>query len=214
MGDLIAEDADRSPGFDNHVVLLGDYVDRGPDSQGVIDRLCTGFLAGFRMIHLRGNHEDAMIRFLDEGALGPQWMRFGGMATLASYDIERPSRGSPEERLDVLRDRVARALPERHAAFLRGLTRYALLGGYLFVHAGIRPGVALDHQRDRDLYWIRDGFLDSDADFGVTVVHGHTIVREPAVRPNRIGIDTGAFNSGRLTCLVLEGLGQRFLATR
>jgi serine/threonine protein phosphatase 1 len=210
MQRLIQADAAARPPARLSVVYLGDYVDRGLDSPAVIDRLIDHPLPGFASIHLLGNHEDTMLRFHDgELAMAASWLHYGGQETLRSYGIAI-SRGVS---LEGLRERLAHALPARHLAFLRGLALQHRAGDYLFVHAGIRPGLALDKQRRDDLLWIREPFLASLADHGVTVVHGHTITAEPERHGQRIGIDTGAYATGRLTALVLEGEEQRFLQT-
>lgn len=210
----IAVDAATAPrGTQHTLILLGDYVDRGPDSAGVLTRLAAGPPSGFGMVCLRGNHEAVMQRFLTDMSVGAQWLKFGGLETLASYGIEPPPGLDQDRWMPVARSELARRLPPPHDAFLRSLRLHLKVGDYLFVHAGIRPGVKLERQVPDDLLWIRDPFLDSKADHGMVVVHGHTVVKEPEVQANRIGIDTGAYASGRLTCLVLEGTGRRFLTT-
>ena len=213
MHDMILADADAAPEADKVVVYLGDYVDRGLSSREVIDLLIDAPLPGFRSVHLCGNHEAMMLDFLQTGRNGPMWLYNGGDATLHSYGIAVPAgflRGGNEgECAEALRA----AVPPRHVAFLEGLETYHLEGDYCFVHAGLRPGVPLEEQEQGDLIWIRDEFLQSDADFGHVVVHGHTITGEIDQRDNRIGIDTGAYGSGRLTCLALQGTGRRFLQT-
>lgn len=207
----IEEDAATAPESRKVLVHLGDYVDRGPDSAGVLDRLLEGALPGFEWIVLKGNHEDLMLRFLDDPGSGPLWMMNGGAETLRSYgfDVDRRDPG-----LDFrdLRDRFAAALPAAHRDFLRSLSLTHREGDYLFVHAGIRPGVPLEQQVEEDLIWIRDEFLHCGQDHGYVVVHGHTPVAAPEVRFNRIGIDTGAVWSGVLTALAMAGGERRFLA--
>jgi serine/threonine protein phosphatase 1 len=159
-----------------------------------------------------GNHEEMMLDFL-AGPPGTTWLFNGGWATLISYGVGTDTRRLGLAELELLRRRLDDALPASHRRFLAGLRLSHVAGGYVFVHAGIRPGVAVEAQSPRDLLWIRGPFLTATEDFGVCVVHGHTIVAEPDVATNRIGIDTGAFFSGRLTCLVLEGGERRFLHT-
>ncbi len=196
------------------VVYLGDYVDRGPRSRDVIDLLLAQPLPGFEAVHLRGNHEDMMLGFLDDPSLAEMWCHNGGAATMQSYGVDAQRLGGAEEAplIDLQRD-FARRLPQAHRAFLEDLAPSHREGDYFFVHAGVRPGVPLDRQNLADMLWIRDPFLDSRRDHGKVVVHGHSIVARPEVRKNRIGIDTGAFYSGRLTCLVLEGAKRKFLHT-
>lgn len=192
-------------------VYLGDYVDRGPSSFEVIERLLHEPLAGCQAVHLTGNHEAMMLTFLDHG--DDVWLFNGGGETLASYGIEGGDPWTGYYDVLALRERLREVLPERHLRFLRGLATRFACGDYLFVHAGIRPGRPLDRQKTRDLIWIREPFLSSTTDFGACVVHGHSISPEPEFRGNRIGIDTGAYVTGRLTCLVLEEDEQRLLHT-
>jgi serine/threonine protein phosphatase 1 len=205
---LIEADLEARPARDPLLILLGDYVDRGPDSAGVLDLLLAPAPAAMARLALMGNHEELMLHFLADASTLPVWFVNGGDATIASYGVD-PYEGAP----DRLRDRLGRAMPASHRALLEGLALCHDEGGYFFVHAGIKPGLPLDRQRREDMLWIRGEFLHSKADHGRVVVHGHSIVRTPDIRPNRIGIDTGAFASGRLTCLVLEGEERRFLAT-
>ena len=210
---LIHEDAYRRQAPRNVVVYLGDYVDRGDESRAVIDLLLDERLPSFESIHIKGNHEESMLRFLEDTAVGPPWLFYGGGQTLASYGVRPPE--MPLNARDLLRaqSELAERLPPRHRRFLVDLSLSHSEGDYFFAHAGVRPGVPLDQQTAQDLLWIRDDFLLSEANFGKIVVHGHTIVPRPDVRPNRIGIDTGAFASGHLTCLILEGSQLGFLQT-
>jgi len=209
----VREDASQGAAERRCVVYLGDYVDRGLQSREVIDLLLEAPLEGFESVHLMGNHEEFMLRFLEQPKAGPGWFMNGGGATLYSYGVRTLERGTDLTRMSHLCEQLGRNLPERHLAFLRGLKRWHIEGDYYFVHAGIRPGVPLEEQRDEDTLWIREPFLDDPSDHGKMVVHGHTIMAEPQVRPNRIGIDTGAYATGVLTCLVLEGSTRRFLQT-
>jgi serine/threonine protein phosphatase 1 len=210
----ILEDAARHPAARRVLVHLGDYVDRGHDSAGVIDELLDRPLPGFEIVNLLGNHEDSMIRFLDDLSVGPAWLYYGGVATLASYRVEARGQSWRDEReLRRLQAELRQRLPERHLQFMQSLPLHHCEGDYLFVHAGIRPGIALGRQVREDLLWIRDEFLLSPLDHGKVVVHGHTITDVPDLQLNRIGIDTGAFATSRLTCLVLDGEARAFLAT-
>lgn len=210
---LIVNDSNDAQGLDKHLLFLGDYVDRGMESREVLDILISDQPFGFEKSFLKGNHEDAMIQFLDGDNDGSMWLQFGGIATMASYGIYMNDDGSREERLMEAREQLRDRLPEDHLTFLRLLELSISFGDYFFVHAGIRPGVALDAQTPQDLMWIRDRFLNSKNDHGKIIVHGHTISESPVVRSNRIGIDTGAYASGRLTCLVLEDDTIRFIQT-
>jgi len=192
------------------LVYLGDYVDRGPDSRGVIAALLDDPLPTFATVHLKGNHEDLMHAFL-VGAPAWPWLMNGGVETCVSYGVEPPEISRIGGGDAELRARLLERIPPEHLEFLERLTLTHREGDYLFVHAGIRPGVALDTQAPRDLLWIRDLFLASEEDFGAVVVHGHTPTRAPQERANRIGIDTGACYGGALTALVLAGARRRFL---
>jgi len=195
-------------------VFLGDYIDRGPSSRRVLDILMNGIPKGLEAVFLKGNHEHFLVSFLDGTGDPASWLFNGGIAALASYGVEASETvymtRTEENRL---RAAVLDALPERHMVFLRGLRLSHREGAYLFVHAGVRPGVPLDQQMAEDQLWIRGPFLTSNSDFGAVVVHGHTITPNPLVLPNRIGLDTGAYDSDRLTCGVLEADRLRFIQT-
>ncbi|MFQ5765163.1 MAG: metallophosphoesterase family protein [Rhodospirillales bacterium] len=209
----IIEDAGDDAGLRRVVVYLGDYVDRGPQSFEVVEMLIREPLPGFERHHLKGNHEDFLVRFLETGEMGQIWMINGGNRTLASYGVDVWDMLSDFGALETARCKFRDALPESHRRFFAGLKLHHGEGDYLFVHAGLRPGRTLEEQSAHDMMWIREEFLNSDADFGQVVVHGHSISWEPEVRPNRIGIDTGAYRSSTLTALVLEGDERRFLET-
>jgi serine/threonine protein phosphatase 1 len=200
---LIAQDLARRPVASPLLVHIGDYVDRGPDTRGVIDRLVDGpAIHQVPTVNLMGNHENTMIEALGgERAAATDWLFAGGRPTLESYAVDP----------DSPRETWRAAVPARHIGFLRGLVLMHREGGYAFVHAGVRPGVALEAQARDDLLRMRQPFLYSEADFGAVVVHGHTPVKHPVVRHNRIAIDTGAVFGGPLTCLVLEGRTLGFL---
>jgi serine/threonine protein phosphatase 1 len=209
---VIVEDAKWHPVERKVVVYLGDYVDRGPDSRGVVDLLARDRLPGFESVFLKGNHEDSMLQFLVDPGVAPAWMNYGGDATLYSYGVRPPDPRKIDELLAAQKAFIE-ALPPEHLEFLRALKLVHIEGDYAFVHAGFREGVPIESQTPEDMMWIRNEFLWSDADFGKIAVHGHTITDHPQIRGNRIGIDTGAFATGTLTCLVLEGAERRFLAT-
>lgn len=209
----ILADAQHSAAKRKVVVYIGDYIDRGSESRQVIDLLLDEPLPGFQAVHLRGNHEQALLDFCHDTAVAPEWFFYGGDATLHSYNVARPAPGGGAEALLKVQADFKAKLPERHLAFYRSLAMYHREGDYLFVHAGIRPGVPLEEQSERDLLWIRESFLQSDADHGCVVVHGHTITPRPEMKHNRIGIDTGAYATGRLTCLIIEQDEREFLTT-
>ncbi len=195
------------------VVYLGDYIDRGPDSCGVIDLLIGEPLVGFETIHLMGNHEAFLRDFLDGEDIIAAWTMNGGDETLRSYGLDVAALNGPWPGGDApaLRDALTAAMPESHRAFLDGLALSHIEGDYYFVHAGVRPGVPLERQGEHERLWIREPFLGSTADHGKVVVHGHSAAREPEVLANRIGIDTGACYGGKLTALVLVGDRHGFL---
>ena len=202
----ILRDAERSDAERRVVVYLGDYVDRGPDSRGVVRLLIDEPLPGFECVHLMGNHEFLMLQFLEDGSTMRDWLMNGGDATLTSFGVD-PFASGPGGPREALRE----SLSAEERAFFEGLRWSHVEGDYFFVHAGIRPGVPLQAQSQHDMIWIRDPFLSSTADFGKVVVHGHTPAREPERRANRIGIDTGAVYGGTLTALALEADRQHFL---
>ncbi len=186
-------------------VYVGDYVDRGPNSALLIELMIERQrLQDRSIIYLRGNHEDMMLAALDDDAVFKQWVKFGGDTTMLSYGVS-PNAAAYDVTGSRLRFKTA--VPQAHVEFLSGLQDYYVEGGFLFVHAGLRPGVPLSSQQKRDLHWIREPFLSSSSSSGYTVVHGHTPTSRPTFRLNRIGIDTGAYQTGNLTCLVISNDG-------
>lgn len=190
------------PTIRTEVVMLGDYVDRGPQSAQVLDLLVTGFGSRLQVRCLRGNHEALMMAALQDPhcALAERWLANGGVETLASYGLRADQ--------VALLDQV---LPDLHRRFLNGLANSYQRGGYFFAHAGVDPRRPLDQQKEDALIWIREPFLSHRGDYGAVVVHGHTIVERPQALPNRIAVDTGAYRSLRLTCAVLQGGHVRFM---
>jgi len=215
LEERILEDLGRGGRIlDPVIVHLGDYVDRGLQSRQLLDHLLhRSRLADLPRVFLRGNHDLWMRLFLAGEDVGESWLTFGGRETLASYGVAPLSDLPPEERFSELRRRLAERVPAAHVAFLDHLEDAFVLGDYFFCHAGIRPRVPLEEQDPRDLLWIREPFLSWRGDPGRVVVHGHTVSEEPVVRTNRIGIDTGAYLTSRLTALVLEDADWRFLQT-
>jgi serine/threonine protein phosphatase 1 len=194
------------------LVFVGDLIDRGPSSAQVIERLRTYRREGIRTIFLLGNHEEVLLRILNGDAeLITKWRWFGGSECLQSYGID-PAQFAhlPDDQAVEL---VREAIPKEHQQFLEGFVDSCRFGDYLFVHAGIRPGIDLEQQHQSDLRWIREPFLEDESDHGFTVVHGHTITSEVDERPNRIGIDTGAYRTGVLSALAIEGAERWLLAT-
>ena len=194
------------------VIFLGDLIDRGPCSAEVLERARTYRLAGARPVFLCGNHEEVLLRLLrGQGELIRDWLRFGGTECAQSYGIDVSSlkRSQPARAISMLREKV----PKAHQDFLGEFADTVRVGDYLFVHAGLRPGVPLHEQSQADLRWIRRPFLEHDDSHGFVVVHGHTISEEVDVRDNRVGLDTGAYRTGVLTAMGLEGSERWFLQT-
>jgi serine/threonine protein phosphatase 1 len=183
-------------------VFLGDYIDRGPASREVLDRLVARKRTN-RTVFLKGNHETYITEFVTNPLLLEDWQRLGGLETLMSYGI-KPSINASAAEQARLAAAFDQALPQSHRRFVGDLKSSFTCGDFYFVHAGVRPGIPLAKQREEDLLWIRSEFLNCEDDFGKIIVHGHTPVLRPDFRPNRINIDTGAYATGRLTCLILE----------
>ena len=197
------------------LVFLGDYVDRGPDSKGVIDLILEMRAMGrFEVRALKGNHEEALLGFLDDPAFGATWIEHGGGPTLASYGVQPPAQRTDLDAWARARDALADLLPADHRRFYEGLELMVTQGDYAFVHAGVRPGVPLARQAERDLLWIRQDFLEARGRFEKVIVHGHTPLEEPQLLPARLGLDTGAYATGILTAVRLEGEEQRILQAR
>jgi serine/threonine protein phosphatase 1 len=184
-------------------VFLGDYVDRGPQSRQTLDLLIERSKR-HQTVFLKGNHEAFLVESLDQPTRFQEWRKYGGLQTLVSYGLKPSLNPDVAEQAELMRQ-LKYVLPEAHNQFLKRLRLTYTCGDFFFVHAGVRPGVRLSRQREADLLWIRDAFLESEEDFGKYIVHGHTPVREPDVRPNRINIDTGAYATGNLTLLTVQG---------
>ena len=200
----IHADLQRSPARKTLLVFVGDLIDRGPSSAQVIERLRCYRREGVRTVFLLGNHEEVLLRIVGgDSTVVENWLQFGGLQCLQSYGVALAKlRARPVEKIVEL---VRATIPREHVEFLESFVDSCRFGDYLFVHAGIRPGVEVDQQSQADLRWIREPFLYDDTDHGFVVVHGHTITDEVEERPNRIGIDTGAYRSGVLTALAVEG---------
>ncbi|MCY7339089.1 MAG: metallophosphoesterase [Sphingomonas bacterium] len=210
--ELIEADNGRRGAATSRMVFLGDLIDRGPGSAAVIERLRTYPTEPIAPLFLLGNHEEVLLRILNgEVDLIESWLRFGGAECLRSYGVD-PARLRDTDRRRVM-DLIRDAIPAEHATFLGEFADTLRIGEYLFVHAGIRPGVALNDQLQSDLRWIRAPFLDAVDDHGFVVVHGHTISHRVDERDNRIGLDTGAYRSGVLTAMGVEGSGRWYLQT-
>jgi Calcineurin-like phosphoesterase len=190
-------------------VFLGDYIDRGPDSRLVLELLITR-QRQHEMVFLKGNHEAFAFEVLNDSSVFSKWMQIGGIATLVSYGV-KPSGRADSQSQHAAAIAFGRAMPDSHRRFIEDLALSFTCGDFFFTHAGVRPGIPLQKQSEEDLLWIRDDFLLHEEDFGKVVVHGHTPAMEPDIRQNRINIDTGAYATGRLTCLVLEADQMTFL---
>ena len=184
-------------------VFLGDYIDRGSASRETIDRLIEHGKT-HESVFLKGNHELIAIKCLSDRGLFDQWLRLGGLETLVSYGVPAETLANGKQ-IAELQSAFHGALPQAHFRFFRDLKNSFECGDFFFAHAGVKPNVELSRQKENDLLWIRGEFLTSKDDFGKIIVHGHTPTREIEVAPNRINIDTGAFATGLLSCLVLEG---------
>jgi serine/threonine protein phosphatase 1 len=200
-------DAHRAghPCNDVAVVFVGDYVDRGPASRAVLDRLIFCVQAN-QTVLLKGNHETYLQEFLTNPSVLDNWRQYGGLQTLISYGLKPSLNPSVEEQRELARE-LASIIPRTHKALLDAMPTSFYSGDFFFAHAGVRPGVPLAAQQEQDLLWIREDFLLCEEDFGKVIVHGHTPVREPGIYRNRINIDTGAYATGHLTCLIIEGDG-------
>jgi serine/threonine protein phosphatase 1 len=209
----IHDELDRRPARKTLLVFVGDLIDRGPESAQVVERLRTYRRRGVKPVFLLGNHEEVLLRILGgDTSLIDSWLKFGGLQCLESYGVDAKtlrSRSAGE-----ILEAIQRAVPKEHVEFLESFVDSCRFGDYLFVHAGIRPGVEIDQQRQSDLRWIREPFLFDETDHGFVVVHGHTIRPEVEIRQNRIGIDTGAYRTGVLTALAIDRSETRLLDTR
>jgi serine/threonine protein phosphatase 1 len=205
----IDDDLKEYPSAKPLEVFLGDYIDRGPDSRLVLELLVER-RRSHAMVLLKGNHEACAAAALAGQPVWSEWMKIGGVSTLLSYGIKPTPTFDPVSEYRMARA-FSQAIPESHSRFINGLAMSFTCGDFFFTHAGVKPAVPLAAQTEQDLLWIRDEFLLYEEDFGKVVVHGHTPVMEPEIRQNRINIDTGAYATGRLTCLVLEGAQMRFL---
>ena len=206
----IQRDIDERPCVETIIIFLGDYIDRGPSSRGVIERLLSGQLPGEKHFFLRGNHEKMLLEFLVSPTQSASWLEFGGNETAFSYGAFAARKSEPDE-LVKFAETLNHLMPGRHKAFLGSLLDFIEFDGYYFVHAGVRPGIALARQKASDLLWIRDIFINHDGMFEKVIVHGHTPREQPENLPNRINIDTGAYATHKLTAVVLEGEKRTFL---
>ncbi len=205
---------EHAAGSDYELIFLGDYIDRGPDSAGVIDALVySPWVSGSNAIFLKGNHEASLLRFLREPSVGPSWLEFGGGETLLSYGVRWPALKSDKDAWAEASRRLAAKLPRDHLKFLQSLELHAIRGGYMFVHAGIDPERSIDEQGEAEFLWIREPFLRSRRSHEFVVVHGHSADDRPYKDFRRIGVDTGAYQTGILTAVVISHEGVEFIST-
>lgn len=210
--DTINQDMSAEPKTQNTIVFLGDYVDRGPDSAGVVDYLSKLSIPEVECVFLMGNHEKYVMDLTTLSVPYETWLQNGGSATLRSYSIDVDPENGLQNPL-AIQEALKTAIPRHHWDFFESLKTSWQKGSVFFVHAGIDPARPLDQQRGQDLIWIREKFLHSERDHGALIVHGHTPHYEPEVRRNRINVDTGAWQSDYLTALALECGQCRFLST-
>ncbi len=209
---LIADDAKDSP-KQKTIIYLGDYIDRGDDSRAVIDSLLNKPLKGFEAVYLRGNHDQTLLDFLQQDEVGQGWLIHGGLATLTSYGVRVNKLPARKGDYVALQQELMEGLPKTHLAFLHATRMSYQAGSYYFVHAGIQPGIDLEKQQAEDQLWIREEFSGYGRHHEKIIVHGHSICDEPQLKINRIGLDTGAYMSGRLTALILDRESRRFIQT-
>lgn len=195
------------------VVYLGDFIDRGIHSKEVVDFLMENEQSGFEYVYLRGNHEQTLLDFLREDSVGRSWLTYGGQATLASYGVAIAKIPTKREDFIEIQNQLRNNLPDSHYQFFLKTGNSYTLGSYFFVHAGINPRYPLTKQNPEDMLWIREEFTHYHKPFEKIIVHGHTVTIEAELLPNRIGIDTGAYATGILTCLVLQEDQQRLIQT-
>jgi serine/threonine protein phosphatase 1 len=202
LGKIFTDDEARRPA-ETLLIFLGDLIDRGPDSCGVVQRLLELSRSDHPARFLMGNHEELFLKALDGDVAATRYLlKFGGKATVLSYGVSESEYN--EATFEDLTELIASRVPEEHRRFLQSFESRIIVGDFLFVHAGIRPGISLDEQIESDLRWIRGEFLRHTDNHGLMVVHGHSISEEVELLHNRIGIDTGAYATGRLTCVGLE----------
>ncbi len=215
LNDLIAQIERDREDFSGRCILvtLGDYIDRGPHSREVVERLMNPLPADIESVCLMGNHEQALLRYFSDQPPLPGWLLYGGLQTLASYRIPYEHGTPSPERLERLKHLLREHFPQDHLDWIRRRPTYAEFGDYYFVHAGVNPSEPLHEQTDNWRLWIRDHFLHHPHPLEKIIVHGHTISPEPELLHHRIGLDTGAYASGRLTALVLEQDQRRVLQT-
>lgn len=209
----ILKDAAGFPDFRARIIFLGDFIDRGDHSKGVIDQLIAySQLTHVDWTFLKGNHEESLLRFLKDPEFGPQWLAYGAAPTFASYGVSLPANRQDSEAWSATAEALVAAIGPSHMAFLESLSTSYSCGSYFFAHAGVRPGVPLSEQSKNDLLWIRGQFLHDKRNLPAIIVHGHSPDAEPFIDHRRIGVDTGAYATGRLTAVRLMGSGAELIS--
>ena len=214
LDQMILDDLQARPVKSHKIIFLGDYVDRGPASAGCLQYLLERRTANSNVVCLRGNHEDKMVEFLANPIkLADSFLTYGGDTLAASYGVTAPSLSVSDDVMRKFCEELQAAVPTHHLDFIDNLLSHVILGDYMFVHAGIRPNVPLDQQKERDMMWIRSEFIPYTGLHEKVIVHGHTPQLQPEVMTNRINVDTLCYDTGNLTAVVLEGNEHRFLQT-
>jgi serine/threonine protein phosphatase 1 len=207
----IIDDAKAHDHKDIVVVYMGDYIDKGPKSKEVIDSLINNPFDGYKKIFLKGNHEWVMMNFLNNPEIGTSWLRYGGDETLKSYGVNIHSANGQKKSNQQLSEDLERVISADHMAFYDKLRLSHVEGDYFFVHAGIRPGVEIEDQNQEDLLGIREEFVKYKKPFDKKVIFGHTIFDKAINQSNKIGVDSGAYLFGRLSCVVLDDYEVNFI---
>lgn len=207
----INEIADHNKGAEAEIILLGDYIDRGPDSAGVVEDILTKpELKDFKLTCLKGNHEATLLEFLSDPGIGPSWFQYGGQEAMISYGVQPPLSKTDPEVWEACRRSLKATLPASHLDFYQSLELMAVRGDYLFVHAGVDPSKSLDEQEEADLLWSREKFLSDNRRLDKVIVHGHTPEGKPHHDYRRVGLDTGAYQTGRLSVGYFSGENVNF----
>lgn len=213
LHEKIEIDSDKYNEKHKILVYLGDYIDRGVNSSEVIDLLINNPLRDFKKIYLKGNHEHALLSFLENSENSREWFTWGGDSTVMSYGASFYDEMNNRFSYADIRNNLARLIPQTHYEFYRNLKISHIEGDYMFVHAGLKPKVLIENQSDLDMITIRDEFVSCNKKFSKKIVFGHTIFKEPYIDDVKIGIDTGAYLSGKLSCVVLEDDNVRFISS-
>lgn len=212
LGELLKAISRRAQSTQPELIFLGDYIDRGPDSRGVVELLVhCDIKQAFRPVFLKGNHEATLLEFLSDPRIGPSWQQFGGGETLMSYGVRPPGLKTDASAWEDASRQLAKVMPREHRAFYEALELTAERGCYLFAHAGVNPSKPIDLQDEADLLWVREAFLDDDRALARVIVHGHTPQSEPSKDHRRIGLDLGGYQTGRLAAAHILGSDVTFV---